>query len=1370
MAISFIESIKLRHYYNMLDKTVTKGNLVSFYHVVNTRNLDVNDPEVLNRLIKIIEQKLSRGEITDMYYLFEMNITSEMILNNKTLKKAYIEYYAFNFERVDYLSDSSINYHSELLKELITDEQFKNEFAEKIQIQEFGLKVLSRCLGSLSLELVEGTKENLNLLMAIGFKINKEDIFNLMIRKELYQSSLLMLGLIDSKDIASLYHHNFEILKDWFKNGSKDRYPKLIPIDEYIKPDPEDKMATYWYEQTRKLGFDAMAFVFSKIKDYTGKDVFSEADLPTLFEEWQQENPYYDNPKKEFYSKLEKNTGRLFTKDGIPTSLLFSTDDYKLDFLESIIRYNYEGHANGRYYYKEYPRELISFFINNIDRIPKKYQFLFKKLDEFSKIEDHYLAERVCKEFLCMMTDGHRMYESPLFDENGFTPRFYESLLYEKVEHIEIIEPHWREHLSKVKLTYIDKYNEILPPIILSSIYDEEKNAYAKKMREEGQYLTWEDLEEKFPSRNGTDLVERYFTENGPKREVIVIMLQKVGLRMKLLEIETTLLLNEEKAYLEFLRGLNNPLNIDIPLNEIKKYFSAEGPKNEFSRYLYNLQEYDMILDAKLEYKDVLKTKEVKILDEYKKVDDMILKKVYKDFITEHKDDISEERIDLLVMVLKRISKSNSTEMLNLRGPLAVQLLATDDPLKNLDEVEQIFLRNNLPTVGKIYSVFEILHPDFAGFRMENSMISPVLQKKGNRSRAMIVFSDLLRATMGSNNRSMLNYLKSIKDGNRLYKQLKNGEIELTDKEKEVLDNFLKHLITLYNNTLKGRLDNQDFIISGDYVKDIDKLMELLSPTGDLDYNLADRLVDMFCHFAGITTLEEAEEYMEQKRSAADKRNRSTRQLELSQGDFVKGIGGITHLGHILQNGSVSKEYLGAYSTSDATPLDTDLSMVLNPQDSIGATIGTTEARSYGPIWFILKNDERFAFTRRSSADPDQSIVETPPISKFETFYTGAVGQGHYGIRTGFASSEINAIVVEKWDKRIALEIVMNGFYIPVFDTQGKLIFTPENYDLLRDKMRGLKEFQTPPFIPSDELSIPGVDELVSEIPASIEDVVTKRKAINYAISKALNPLGITIKDHYDGDLSEGLAELIDTGSTGRFTNMPGDGDFDFMLKLDRKIMEDPSRLAEVKTSLLKAFNVKNNEGVIATGDFRLKGINLEGLKVPVDIDITFETKTDKIAYSTDECLKDRLSSLKETHPKEYLLIVANILLAKKLLKKFEVYKPNRGEVPQGGLGGVGIENWILQNGGSLKNAAESFLAAAEGKNFEEFKEAYVIWDFGENHLVTRKDIYPHDNFVYNMSADGYEKMKKVLKEFLLTINQLKENAKVEDVINGMSK
>jgi 3'-phosphoadenosine 5'-phosphosulfate sulfotransferase (PAPS reductase)/FAD synthetase len=49
-----------------------------------------------------------------------------------------------------------------------------------------------------------------------------------------------------------------------------------------------------------------------------------------------------------------------------------------------------------------------------------------------------------------------------------------------------------------------------------------------------------------------------------------------------------------------------------------------------------------------------------------------------------------------------------------------------------------------------------------------------------------------------------------------------------------------------------------------------------------------------------------------------------------------------------------------------------------------------------------------------------------------------------------------------------------------------------------------------------------------------------------------------------------------------------------------------------------------------------------------------------------------------------------------------------------------------------------------------EFKAIYKIWDFGENHLALKTQKYPHDNFVNNMSKEGYEKMQKALREFLL--------------------
>ena len=62
---------------------------------------------------------------------------------------------------------------------------------------------------------------------------------------------------------------------------------------------------------------------------------------------------------------------------------------------------------------------------------------------------------------------------------------------------------------------------------------------------------------------------------------------------------------------------------------------------------------------------------------------------------------------------------------------------------------------------------------------------------------------------------------------------------------------------------------------------------------------------------------------------------------------------------NILQNGSVSKEYLGSCADRDRTPLDTDLSMIMSSNGTIEEKISATVAKDYGPIWFVLKNDDR---------------------------------------------------------------------------------------------------------------------------------------------------------------------------------------------------------------------------------------------------------------------------------------------------------------------------------------------------------------------------------------------------------------------------
>ncbi len=737
----------------------------------------------------------------------------------------------------------------------------------------------------------------------------------------------------------------------------------------------------------------------------------------------------------------------------------------------------------------------------------------------------------------------------------------------------------------------------------------------------------------------------------------------------------------------------------------------------------------------------------LKIISAYSKIQDYVFKNTFKKYVMELGNSINVEKIEYVAEVLSRLSLSNSSEIYTFRMVLTPQLLKLDNPIESLNNIEDIFIRNNIPTVGKIYSCFEILHPNFEGF--DFTIVSPVLKKASTMSKKIITFSDLIKASFASNNRSVNDYLKNIEIGSKLYESIKIGQIQyesLDEDQKNELTIFSRHLITLYNNTLTGKKENERFTSTEDVLADILELSKKLSPNGTLDYNLADRVIRMFCGFTGINTLEQAKSYINQKIKMADTRNRkaSSTEMILEQGDFIKGIGDITYLRNILQNGSVSKEYLGSSAGSDSTPLDTDVSMVTESSGTTKDKFNKTAIEGYGPIWFVLKNDDRFITTRTSS----ETLNVKNDLSKMEVFYTGVLGLGHYGIRTGFASSEINYIVMGTYDPRVGLEIAMNGFYIPIANTEGQIVFTPDDYDNLRKKMSGLSYYDENNYTLSENLVTEETEYLAEQIEQSNHEVQAKRAKINDVIKKSLDEIGLHLKTYIDGDLTEGFVELIDTGSTGRGTNKPGDGDFDFIMRLDNAILSDALKLKELKQTLLRNLGKENSHELTIDGDFRLKKVQIDDINV--DIDITFTKKTDKVSYSTDMALQDRLSTIRKNNPEKYKYVVANIILAKQVLKKAEVYKPNRGENPQGGLGGVGIENWILQNGGSFIDAAKSFVETSEGKSFEEFKANYQIWDFGDNFLAERQGHYPHDNFVANnMSEAGYHKMVQVLKEYM---------------------
>ena len=110
------------------------------------------------------------------------------------------------------------------------------------------------------------------------------------------------------------------------------------------------------------------------------------------------------------------------------------------------------------------------------------------------------------------------------------------------------------------------------------------------------------------------------------------------------------------------------------------------------------------------------------------------------------------------------------------------------------------------------------------------------------------------------------------------------------------------------------------------------------------------------------------------------------------------------------------------------------------------------------------------------------------------------------------------------------------------------------------------------------------------------------------------------------------------------------------------------------------------------------------------------------------------------------------MVFAKRFLKSIHAYKPDRSDRTQGGLGGVGVENWILQNGGSFLAATRSFMETANecGDDLDAFRGKYAIFDYGQNHQGGG-----NDNFVVrNLNQVGYDKMREALAEYLAQVDK----------------
>ena len=986
-------------------------------------------------------------------------------------------------------------------------------------------------------------------------------------------------------------------------------------------------------------------------------------------------------------------------------------------------------------------------------------------------------------------------------------------------------------------------------------------------------------LDNRYTKRYGLtpDNLVEYFDIDGPTSKMIdKVLFNDVGFLYGHPELQMNLT-EDRKSLVWFCKEYsldNSYMNkYGLTSDNLTDYFDADGPGPKLWWDTYNNGGNDLVLiyryhqnqDEAGRKRMGLDDKQIAVAGGYSSISEgndwNNSRKLFESYVKEHYDELTADQIKWTASIMARLASSNASELAERSEAFTRELLKLDAAKipEALDRIEDIYIHNHLPYVGKNYLVFRTMHPSpnlEDDFNFNNGRISPVLQqatgdlKSGKldqmlNSRDAIIVSDLLRASLGSNNRSIREYLATLKNGQSLLDQLSSGELDwsafnqptsLMDKDTkanyDTLSTFAWHLATIYNSTLPGKEhpyqlmhqqsgtdepSAQPNALQADFAN----LTSLIKPNSR--YSLADRSVRYFAHFVGIEDLAGAEQYMDNVVKEADARNRrmaehlvTTKESKLQPGDLVKGMGGtvgdgIRYLSYAFQNGSISKEYLGDASRSDTTPLDADASIV--PDQLNGQTINQIMngwdrymlANSYGGgLWVVLRPDnDRFIVTRRGKDEADQSVYDLSVpdanfdrtdltqeeidrrlkeiaeakrhrregLPKLEIFATGVDGDGHYGVRTGFGMNLVSFCVTDSTlrdstpvSEVTKLEIALDGFYIPVVDRDSEeLIFTPDDYDKMRAQMSGLSYYRTGDyqFAPEDELDLPSTNvgkavisstnTIINELPASMAETDHKHEVINQAIKQAITnipELNLSYKDYLDGDLTENIVEMIDTGSTGRQTNAPGSGDFDYMARLDRSILNDPTKKQQITDALLTAFGRENDGSAIVNGNLRLKQVSIDGLAEPVDIDITFAQKTNKVQYPTDAALADRLNNIKNQSETKYQQVLANIIYAKQFLKAAGAYKPRRSPEAEGvgGLGGVGIENWVLQHGGSFKQAARDFLAVADScSNFEDFCAHYPVWDYGENHKGIRSK--PHDNFVAdNMNQEGYERMTEALR------------------------
>lgn len=711
---SLIDRIKAIYYNRQSSKSVALIQKLS-----NSKKS--KDESKLSRLaesgkINFADQRVSEAFLetvrdvrpNEITRLTELGISPELIQQNENIQSLTIQAFRSRIDeslngksyRSDGLGDAPVSYSNEILIGLISDERKKEQLTQGLDIQRYGDEVVDKSLGEMqkyyydseyNKEYRKNAATNLSILKQLGFMPSSSDMQVVKLfdgdSPDKKQEVASEVGLIDGKVVDRMYAYKYEQTLRWIRNEDEQAKLPELTISQKLAPS-EDGLGSYWHEQSRVLGKDAMVFCAKYIKDEFEREYKQWEDYYRI---WYPDRP---EPKLEDYIKDGTLQDKFF-EDGGQTRMPMD-----------IVKYSFWGESDG-FYHGGYSESIMKFLASNIDSIHGENRGFISTWAKIQGKDEQTTAEARLA-FMQYVT-GDQNINNHFFDNYGPSKNFFSHAL-DRIDIKQImplIDENWQGYYSSSELAYMD-FLDRNPGFLM--YFDSNKMDFQGAVNEYfSQDGPNQNLAKAMLESRATQLVENpEILSKLPEEEWPILAEKILNTNPKQLaehpEVITKLPLVKQQ-YINFLSANDFPDSASgFKSDDIEKFFGDSGPKPDFWTYEFDHGDFETILrqDEEVVKEMPFDNKQSTILETYNSIEDGILKSDFKDFVMEGYEEIPISRIAVAPRILNRLGQSNASEITAHRSAFAQQLLRInlDDDQKmfeNLDRIEDVFIHNNVP-------------------------------------------------------------------------------------------------------------------------------------------------------------------------------------------------------------------------------------------------------------------------------------------------------------------------------------------------------------------------------------------------------------------------------------------------------------------------------------------------------------------------------------------------------------------------------------------------------------------------------------------------------------------------------------------------